>query len=506
MNAQPDTSSQPVYSTNSPVSESVASNQPLTGGSTTNSSPATGGAVPPPPWMVTTESPPLQGETPPPTAVEQPIFKKLIPLVGILLAITLVVLLVTKVIIPLFKKTSTTSKTSSSTKITLTYWGLWEPENVVSSVISDYQKSHPNVTINYSRQSYKDYRERLQSALARNDGPDIFRWHNTWLPMLKKDLATAPQDISQSLNITNNYYPVVADNIKVDNQVYGVPLEFDSLALFYNTKMFKQGNKVPPTTWEDLRKTALDLTVRDTKGEIQVAGVALGTTNNVDNFSDILGLMMLQNNADLSKLSGSLAEDALKFYTLFFTTDKVWDKALPNSTYAFAQEKVAMFFAPSWRAFDIKQINPNLEFKTVPVPQLPETKVAWATYWVDGVSSKSKNTQAAWEFLNYLSSKDALTKLYANASQIRGFGEPYARIDMAETIKSDPVAGAFVTQGSYAKTWYMCSQTYDNGINDKMIKYFEDAVNGVIDGQTATSTLATANKGIAQVLAQYGIK
>lgn len=492
MNEQPDSSSQPVYS------------NPPAGGPAANISPPSGGAVPPPPWMSAPESPPPQGETTASVPVEPPIFKKLIPLVGVLLVITLVVFLVTKVIMPLFNKGS--SNKSETQKITLTYWGLWEPENVISSVISDYQKSHPNITINYSRQSQKDYRERLQSALARNDGPDVFRWHNTWLPMLKKDLAPAPQDIGQSLNLTNNYYPVVSENVKVGTQIFGVPLEFDSLALYYNTKMFKQGNKVPPTTWEDLRKTALDLTVRDDKEEVQVAGVALGTTNNVDNFSDILGLMMLQNSADLSKLTGSLAEDALKFYTLFFTTDKVWNKELPNSTYAFAQEKVAMILAPSWRAFDIKQINPNLEFKTVPVPQLPETKVAWASYWVEGVWAKSKNTQAAWEFLNYLSSKDVLTKLYTNASQVRGFGEPYARIDMADTLKSDPIVGAFVAQGPYAKTWYMCSQTNDNGINDKMIKYFEDAVNGVLDGQTAASMLTTANKGVTQVLNQYGIK
>lgn len=463
--------------------------------------------TPPPPWVA---SPEKKTPTPPPETPskkpEQPIFKKLFPLIGVGILILVLFLIIFKIILPLVKKKGKEEGLSGDKKITLTYWGLWEPESVINPIITEYQKTHPGVVINYSQKSHKDYRERLQSALARGEGPDIFRFHNTWLPMLKKELAPAPSEIVQILDLEKNFYPVVSEDVKVAGQVFGVPLEFDSLALFYNTKIFNTAGKSPPTTWEDLRRTALDLTVRDKDGNIQVAGVALGTTNNVDHFSDILGLMMLQNGADLSKPTGPLAEDALKFYTLFAMTDKVWDRNLPGSTYAFATEKVAMIFAPSWRAHEIDQINPNLKYKTIPVPQLPETKVAWATYWVEGVSAKSKNIKAAWEFLAYLSSKEELTKLYTKASQIRNFGEPYPRKDLLAQLENDPVVGAFVKQGPYAKSWYLCSQTHDNGINDRMIKYFEDAVNAVLQGKPATNALTTAAQGVAQILAQYGIK
>lgn len=441
--------------------------------------------------------------------IKESIFKKLIPLAGILIFILLIIFLIFKVILPLVKKTKNKIpglKTGSKNQVVLTYWGLWEPENVMSSLISEYKKNHPEVTINYLKQSHKDYRERLQSALAQGTGPDIFRLHNTWLAMLKKDLAPMPEKISQSLNLSQNYYPVVNDDLKIGGQFLAVPLEFDGLSLFYNTKIFDEAGKLPPDSWDKLRQTALDLTVKDETGKIKIAGVALGTTNNVDNFSDILGLMMLQNGANLSQPTGSLAEDALKFYTLFSTVDKVWNQTLPASSYAFAMEKVAMIFAPSWRIYEIKQINPQLKFKTVPVPQLPETKVSWASFWVEGVALKSKNSQAAWDFLSYLSSKEALTKFYDNAAQVRGFGEPYPRIDMASLLENDPLVGSFVKQGSYAKSWYLCSQTHDNGINDKMIKYFEDAVNANLNNQTATNSLTTASQGVAQVLKQYGIK
>lgn len=469
-------------------------------------------SVSPPPWMTVSESEvSASPESPAPageemqTPVKKSIFSIIVPILIALVLIVGLYFLITKIVLPALKK-GKDGDTAGDGKIILTYWGLWEPENVLSPLIAEYRKTHPNVTINYSQQSYKDYRERLQSAFVRGDEPDIFRFHNTWLAMLKKDMAPAPQDIAQTINIDNNYYMQVGKDVKVGSQVFGVPLGFDGLALFYNTKIFKTAGKQPPTNWEDLRRTALDLTVRGSAGQMEVAGVALGTAENIDHFSDILGLMMLQNGADLSNPTGSLAEDALRFYTLFYTTDKVWDASFPNSTYAFAKEKVAMIFAPSWRAHEIGVLNPSLEYKTVVVPQLPETKVAWASYWVEGVSAKSKNSQAAWEFLQYLSSKEALSQFYANASQVRGFGEPYPRKDMASLLENDEIAGAFVKQADYSQSWYLCSRTHDNGINDKMIQYFKDAVNKVIKGTSASDALKTAAQGVNQVLSQYGIK
>ena len=132
--------------------------------------------------------------------------------------------------------------------------------------------------------------------------------------------------------------------------------------------------------------------------------------------------------------------------------------------------------------------------------------MAWATYWVEGVAAKSKNSSQAWAFLQYLSSPEVVAKLYNQESKIRDFGEPYARKDLAVQLENDPLVGAFVSQGSYAESWYLCSRTFDNGINDKMIKYFEDAVNTALQTRDVSSALTTASQGVSQVLGRYGIK
>jgi len=390
-------------------------------------------------------------------------------------------------------------------EVSLTYWGLWEEDNVLSTVLADYQSSHPNVKITYERQSPRDYRERLQSALARGEGPDIFRFHNTWVPMLKNELVPVPAGVFDAATFEATFYPVARLDLRVSNTYVGVPLEFDGLGLFINQDIFKAAAKTPPKTWDELRKTALELTVKDSQGKIQIAGVALGRTENVDHWSDILALMMLQNGADLAKPTGSLAEDALTYFTIFSQTDKVWDKTLPPSTKAFAGGKLAMYFGPSWEVFEIKMANPRFSFEVVPVPQLPDTNITWASYWAEGVSKKSGNQEAAWEFLKYLSSKEVLQKLYQTASGTRLFGEPYSRVDMASLLENQPYVGAYIKQAPTARSWYMCSRTFDNGLNEKVIKYFEDAVNAINQGKTAKEALATAAQGVSQTLGTYGI-
>ena len=164
-----------------------------------------------------------------------------------------------------------------------------------------------------------------------------------------------------------------------------------------------------------------------------------------------------------------------------------------------------LFRSPSWRALEIKQLNPQLNFKLYPVPQLPGTNIAWATYWIEGVSKKSQNTQAAWAFIKYLSSQDTLTEMYNLVSQTRLFGEPYPRQDMASDLQQDVYLGAILSQALSAQSWPMASRTFDNGLNDRLIKYYQDAINAYHQNLAEKNIIEALSQGVSQVLSQYGL-
>lgn len=407
-------------------------------------------------------------------------------------------------IIPLLAGCSLLPSSSKNQKITLKYWGLWDSATAVDQVIADFKKTHPNIDVQYEKKSLQQYRESLQTQIDTGKGPDVFSFHNTWVPMFKNQLDPVPQTILSDNDFKKNYYPTVISDLRNDQKRFvGIPLEIDGLGLYWNEDIFKAAGIVePPKTWQELAQTAAKLTVRDPQGNIKTSGVALGTASNVDHFSDILGLMILQNGGDPKSPNDKYSADALEYYTTFAKGENhVWDESLPSSTVAFVGNHLAMYFAPSWRASEIKNSQPLLNFKIAPVPQLEGNKVAWASYWAEGVSAKSPNKDAAWQFVKYLQEDQTLIFLYGQSLKTPGMliGKPYPKVSLADKLLTDPYTAAFVQDAPFMRSFPMASRTSDNGLNDQTIKSYEDAVNEVLRGTPAQTALTVTAKNIANI-------
>jgi len=453
---------------------------------------------------IVSQVPPLGVAVPsvPPSVVPPPKkrFPKALIFVGVGLILLLIAFFAFKLVGP---------KGGASGQIA--WWGLWNDPAVVTPLIDEYQASHPGIKINYVKQSPQDYRERLTNALAKGTGPDIFYIHNSWVPMFRSDLDSLPASVLNPADYVKTFYRTASSDLSAGNSIVGIPLGYDALVLYINEDIFGGAGKTAPATWDDLRVLAKELTIKNDQGIITQAGVALGRTENVDHWQEILALMMIQNNVDLSNPTGKNAEGALTFFTNFSSVDGVWDATLPPSTQSFAAGKLAMYIGPSWRYFEIKQANPGLKFKTAPIPQLPKDNpslpdITYATYWAQGVWAKSPNKTAAWDFLAFLSTQDSLQKMYQNATAVRGLGEAYPRSDMAQLLTDHPILGPLVFQAPGAQSWYIASRTFDGptGINSQLSNYFGDAVNAVADGkESVLQALSTCAQGVAQVLAQY---
>lgn len=406
----------------------------------------------------------------------------------------------------------------SNKAVSLVYWGLWEDKEVMEPLIAAYQNKHPNVKISYQKMNPQSYREKLVSrsktqgtdgvGLAAIEKPDIFRFHNTWLPEIKDIVAPLPPTVMSGEEFDKTFYPIHKKDLKVGNYYYGLPLEVDGLVLVYNESLFKKaGISTVPTTWDDITQIVPKLTVKNQSGSLITSGIAMGTASNVDHFSDIFGLLLLQNGGSLNKLDQEEASGALEIYRKFSEPPQgYWTEEMANSTTAFIQEKVAMIIVPSWVILSIKSANPDIDMKVVPVPVVPGTAlISIASYWVEGVSKFSSNQIEAWKFLRFLTEKENMTKFYEIQSKIRPFGEPYSRVDLAPLLIQNPYLGAIMKQANNFVSLPLISRTIDNGLNDEIIKYIENAINSTILGVSYKEALGTAKAGIDQVFTKYNI-
>lgn len=430
--------------------------------------------------------------------------KKIISLIIGLFIIVVLIIISIVFILPQFK--------SKETKVaTLVYWGVWGDAQVFAEAADEFTKLHPNIKIKYENQDVKGlgkYIDRLSTRIGNRTGPDIFRFHNSWMTQVKPFLLPFPEDVVKALSM-DKFYKVVQEDLRVKGAYYGVPIQFDTLALFVNVQSFAAaGIGEYPSTWDDLANVARKLTVKDASGRIVSSGAALGTYDNIAHSSDIISLLLIQNGANLLDLNGPAkqsAYDALDFYTSFARGDaNVWDDTLENSKLAFAKGNLAMYFGYSWDVFELKALNPNLEFAVVPVPHLPSRNATIASYWAEGVSNKTEFSKEAFEFLKFLASRETLEKLYSKESKVRLFGSLYPRADMAGLLKTNTLIYPFVEQGKIATSTIFSSDTYDDAMVSTLNSYLGNAIRAIInENSSPQSAIETLSSGVSEVLSPY---
>lgn len=403
------------------------------------------------------------------------------------------------------------SSQQSDEEITLIYWGVWEDINVLQPVFDDFERENPNITIQYEKidiKTLKDYVDRLKTRTADGNGPDVMRFHSSWLLQIQDILTPFPEDVVKETGLSDDYFEVVERDLKRNGAYYGLPLSIDTLSLYVNKNLLDNIGAAAPASWDDLESTARELTTVE-GGVIKTSGVAMGTYDNIAHASDLIALLFLQNGAvieDVSEQNLESAVSALQFYTRFSNGSDVavWDQSMENSKIAFAGGKLAMYFGYSWDIFEIKAFNPDLIFEIHPVPELFGTDSTIASYWAEGVANKSKNTEAAFKFITFLGKNESIQKIYENQVKARGYGSPYPKRSLAELQKDDNLVYPFVIRADKAVSTYFASDTYDAGLNEEMNVYLGNAVRGIInDNISYPSAVETLGSGVRQVLSRY---
>lgn len=422
--------------------------------------------------------------------------------------------------------------------VNLVYWRVFDDEDAFAEAITAYKAIHPNVSITYRKLRYEEYQTELLEAMAENRGPDIFSIHNTWIRKYQTKIVPLPKTItlpyqyvkgtikkelitemrtSPSLSLralkTDFVDQVSADVIlpyqenptkPFEDRIFGLPLAFDTLALFYNRDLLNAaGIPEPPVTWTEFQEQVKRLTKIDKTGKILQAGAAIGTGKNIERASDILSLLMMQNGTQMTDEAGNATfnqippgatlpvppgQEALAFYTDFASPYKevyTWNKEMPNSLEAFITGKTAFFFGYAYHIPQIKARAPKLNFAVAKMPQIAgANEVNFANYWVEVVSNKTEHLNEAWDFVQFL----------AKAENVKNYLEktkkPTALRSLIATQIEDEDLAPFVAQVLTAKSWY-------HGKDALATEHaFEEMIEQVVDG------LATPEEAIGLAAAK----
>jgi multiple sugar transport system substrate-binding protein len=334
---------------------------------------------------------------------------------------------------------------------TVNYW-LWDSNQqpMYEQCAADFHTKNPAITVKITQKGWDDYWTGITTGMVSGTAPDVFTDHLAKYPdyMSKKQILPLDDLIEKDKVDTTIYEDGLADLwVGNDGKRYGLPKDWDTIALFYNKKLTDAADLTPeqmgslawnPTDGGTYEKAIAHLTV-DKNGK-------RGDEPGFDKTKvKTYGLWMEGSGTGYGQTQWSMytASDDWKFtdknpwgtkYNYadpkFVETIKWW-KGLADKGYmpSFKAQKgaawsdqlaaghVAMATNGSWMigpVFDAKGITPAV----APTPIGPNGKRASMFNGLsDSIYAGTKNKTASWEWVKYLASP-ACQDVVANAAVV----------------------------------------------------------------------------------------
>jgi multiple sugar transport system substrate-binding protein len=323
-----------------------------------------------------------------------------------------------------------TSSSRSGTPVALKLWVGWSARElkVFKGVVADYEKAHPNVTVDVTG-GIND--NKIVAAIRAGTAPDVVSSFNSynvgvycgtggWIdltPFLKKD-GIATDDFPAAANYYTQY----------NGKKCALPLLADTYGLYYNKALFaKAGIKAPPKTLSELMADAKKLTVKNPDGSLKQVGIDpfIGFYENVPErwiqsyggkYTDDKGKAILSQQPVWTKWL-QWQKDLIDFYgykNLVRFQAGLGDEFSPSN--AFEVGKVAMNLDGEWRVAFIQDEHPKLDYGTAPMPVDDASPDLYGSGYINGtivgIPRNGKHTGDAWELVKWLTTDtSALAKL-----------------------------------------------------------------------------------------------
>jgi multiple sugar transport system substrate-binding protein len=294
-----------------------------------------------------------------------------------------------------------------ATTITLSGWSAGKTEDdLLQSVVDDFNSTHPNIHVDYSVIN-GDYATAMTARFAARNAPDVFYVDSSIAPTWIKQGVVEPLNayIKKSKYDTTKFYPGLLNAFKVGKNYYGFPKDWSPLAVEINKSMFaKAGIKKAPRTWAELTAAAQKLA---SSGAVP-GGKPLCLPAD---WARMLAFVF-QNKGSLANVQSPAVAAAVNYYVGFFkkglaATPTQLGVGWPGE--ALGKEKAAIIFEGNWLLPYMKSTFPQVGFGVGPmVKGKVNGNLGFTVSY--SMAKDSKNKQAAWTLLSWLTGKVGMSK------------------------------------------------------------------------------------------------
>jgi multiple sugar transport system substrate-binding protein len=351
-------------------------------------------------------------------------------------------------------------------------------QRLLQQVLQQFEASHPGIRVKFEAIA-DQYMDVIKTRLIGNAAPDVFYLEAFEAPFLLDKGVLEPLDsyIAPDFDLAD-FEPQLLNRFRWKQQLYGLPKDYSTLALFYNQQAFVDaGIDQPPRTWNDLVTIAKQLT-RDRNQDGKPEQYGFGVTAELAR----LGYLIRAYDGNIVDAKGYAAyasaaaihglQPLVDTYRSTHAFVQPADVGSSSGSDLFGQGKAAMVIEGNWAIPFLQETFPDLKFATAEIPTINQKPGTMAYTVAYVMNRQSLHKAAAWELIAYLTGKQGM-----NAWTSTGFALPTRR-SVAQQLHydRDPLRSPLVAGVKYATPWQ--AGQYPSAIANHFDNQFLSAIMG----------------------------
>jgi multiple sugar transport system substrate-binding protein len=342
----------------------------------------------------------------------------------------------------------------------ITVWAMGAEGEKLGAFAREFTAANPDAKVNVTAVPWDAAHQKIASAIAAKQTPDMSMIGTTWQGEFAKTGALDPTPVD--LIAKDAYFPGAWDTTVVGGTAYSVPWYVETRVVFYRKDLAaKAGITKPPASWDELKALAKAMQAGGAKWGINLQPGKTGSWQSILPFGWSNGAAIEADGKwtfDTPQMT-----EALTYYQSFFK-DKLSPTDLPQGALepAFVKGEIGAFMSGPWHVGILNEQGAKGKFAVAPMPTRQSS-----TSFIGGsnlaVFKDAKNRDAAWKFLAWLSKPDVQVKWYQAVSDLPAVQSAWD--DPA--LSADPMLKVFGTQLESAKappsfpTWTQLAAAFD---------------------------------------------
>lgn len=351
---------------------------------------------------------------------------------------------------------------------------------ILDKLLEDFQAAYPNIKVKFEPVA-GEYPAAMAAKFSAGDPPDVFYVDSAFAPTWIDDGLLEPLDeyIAKSGVDASQFYDGYLNAFKgPDGKIYGLPKDGNTLAMAYNTDLLSAaGVSAPPTDWDELVAAA---------DKLKASGVdtPICLNNSLDRALAFIrqgGGNLFNDDKSAAAIDSAESVAAIGWYLDLFKNGqgkRPADIGVDWCGQALGEGKAAIIFEGGWVDPYMADQFPDIKYEWAEMPSGSGGKATLGFTVSYSMGVDSKNKDASWVLIDYLTGKDGMTTWTEG-----GVANP-SRKD----VGGAPGKEILIQGADYATPW-----SFIPGFS-KVNDAFNNAMTAAIEGTGSAQEVADATK------------